>query len=76
MMRRARPPRESELRVFVARNLGAMTCGECGRIMLKSDLESQWRLHWSPPLCADCMPAYAAGPDPEIASEFEGLKIH
>jgi hypothetical protein len=65
-----RVPRESGLKVFVARNLGAMACGECGRVLLKSEVETQWRLHYSPPLCADCVPAGVYGRDPaEVARE-------
>jgi hypothetical protein len=75
MMGRTRIPRESGLKVFVARNLGALACGECGRVLLKSEVESQWRFHWSPPLCFDCVPR-PTEPDPEIAMEFAGLKLH
>jgi hypothetical protein len=74
-MGRMRIPRESGLKVFVARNLGAMTCGECGRVLMKTEIVSVWRLHWSPPLCFDCMPA-PTEPDPEIAAEFANLRIH
>jgi hypothetical protein len=73
--RKARPPRESGLKVFVARNLGALACGECGRVLLKGEVETQWRLHYLPPLCFDCAPA-PVGPDPEIAVEFANLRIH
>jgi hypothetical protein len=74
MMDRVRPPRESGLRVFVARNLGALTCGECGRVLLKSEVEGQWRFHWNPPLCFECMPRPAV--DPEIAVEREKELLH
>jgi hypothetical protein len=72
-MRRA--PRRSGLKVFVAENFGAIHCAECGRVLLKSDLESIWRFHWSPPRCLDCLDL-PIGRDTGIATEFEGLKLY
>jgi hypothetical protein len=72
----SRTLRGNGLRVFVAENLGAMKCGTCGRMLSKSEVESVWRLHWSPPLCFDCQPTLARSSPEEIEAERAGELLH